>query len=86
MHEAIAHLKKQTEAARKSLDELATALARQSERETKALEAAEFGREFDAEAALPQETLVEALQEALEGVEEARDGLQQAVAAFKRVR
>lgn len=86
MHEAIAFLKRKTDEARKAVDELASALAKQSERETKALEAAEFGTDFDADAALPQERIVEAMQEALEGVEEARDGLIRATEAWKRIR
>jgi hypothetical protein len=86
MHEAIAFLKKRTEAAKKELDELASVLAKQSEREQKALEAAEYGADFDAGRALPQETVVEALQDAVEGVEEARDGLIRAVEAFKTLR
>jgi len=86
MHEAIAFLKKRVEAAKKDLDEVTTLVAKQSEREQKALEAAEFGAEFDAGKALPQEQLVEALQEALEGMEEARDGLIRAAAAFKTLR
>lgn len=86
MHEAIAFLRKRTEAAKKEIDELASVLSKQNEREQKALEAAEYGAEFDAGRALPQEKLVEALQEALEGVEEARDGLIRAVEAFKTLR
>jgi uncharacterized protein with ATP-grasp and redox domains len=79
-------LRKKTEAAKKELDELAALVAKQSEKEQKALEAAEFGNEFDAAAALPQEKIVEAFQEALEGIEDAREGLINAVAAFKTVR
>lgn len=86
MHEAIEYLKKRTEAARKELDELTGLVAKQSEREQKALESFEYGNDFDAERALPQEKLVEALQEALEGLEEARDGLIRAVEAWKGVR
>ena len=86
MHEALSFLKKQTDAARKALDELAGAVAKQSELETRKLEALEFGNEFDGERALPQERVVEALQEALEGVEEARDGLARAVEAFREMR
>ena len=86
MHEANAFLKRKTEEARKAVDELALALAKQSERETKALEAAQFGAEFDGDAALPQEKIVEALQDALEGVEDAREGLIRATEAWKRVR
>ena len=86
MHEAIAFLKKRTEAAKKELDELATVLAKQSEREQKALESFEYGNDFDAERALPQERVVEALQEALEGVEQGREGLLGAVEAFRTIR
>ncbi|HZU98126.1 MAG TPA: hypothetical protein VFF73_15590 [Planctomycetota bacterium] len=86
MHEALAHLKKRTEAAKKELDELAKLVSTQSEREQKALESFEYGNDFDAQRALPQERVVEALQEALEGVEEARDGLIRAVSAFKELR
>ncbi len=86
MHEAIEYLKKRTEAARKEVAELAELVAKQSERETKALEAFEYGNDFDAQRALPQEKIVEALQEALEGLEEARDGLIKATTAFKGVR
>lgn len=86
MHEAIAFLKKRAEASKKDVDELAGLLAKQAEREQKALEAAEFGADFDAGRALPQEKIVEALQDALEGVEEARDGLIRVVAAFKTLR
>ena len=86
MHEAIAFLKKRTEAAKKEIDELAAMLGKQSEREQKALEAAEFGDEFDAGRAVPQEKLVEALQDAVEGVEDAREGLIRAVEAFKKLR
>jgi hypothetical protein len=86
MHEALDHLKKRADAARKEVAELADAIAKQSEREQKALEAFEYGTDFDAERALPQERVVEALQEALEGIEAARDGLIAAAAAFKKIR
>jgi len=86
MHEALAHLKKLAEAAKKEIDDLAKLVATQSEREQKALEAFEYGNDFDAERALPQEKIVEALQEALEGVEDAKDGLIRVVHAFKELR
>ncbi len=86
MHEAIDHLKKKIDALRKELDALASALAEQAEREGKALDAIEYGPDFDEEAALPQETIVEALQDALEGAEEARDALLRASEALKGAR
>ena len=88
MHEAIAFLKRQTFEAKKVVDELAKALEKQSELETRKLEALEFGadEQFDGRAALPQERLVEAIQDALEGVEEARDSLIRASEAWKRVK
>ena len=86
MHEAVEFLRKKAEASKKELEELAKALAKQAEREQKQLESIEFGNDFDADSALPQERIVEALQEALEGAEEARAGLIRVVTALKGVR
>ena len=86
MHEAISYLSKRVEALSKETNEVFEELSKQVGRETKTLEEMSYGRSFDEERVLLQERVVEALQDALEALEEAQDGAREAALVLKKVK
>jgi hypothetical protein len=86
MHEAIGYLQKRIEALSKETDGVLDELSKQVERESKALESMEYGRDFDEERSLLQEKVVEVLQDALEALQDAQTGARDAAKAFDRLK
>lgn len=85
MHEVFSYLAKRVDGARTGVEELARELQQQLEREQKALEAAEYGDEFDSERSVVLEAVVAALQEALERVHAAEEQLTEARETLREV-
>lgn len=71
MHAAFNHLGKRVREAQEALNQVIREIQKQAERETKTLEQAAFGDEFDEELAPIQDKVVAALQEAMELLDEA---------------
>ena len=78
MHLAFVHLAKRVGQARGTVAEVVAEVESQSERETRTLEQAEYGDEFDEELAPIQEQVVGALQETLERLDDALRALDDA--------
>ncbi len=71
MHQVFVHLAKRVASAREALNVVIREMQKQSEHETKTLEEAAYGDEFNSELAPIQEKVVAALQEVLEALDEA---------------
>ncbi|MGE0709837.1 MAG: hypothetical protein AB7N76_24890 [Planctomycetota bacterium] len=86
MHDALKHLAKRIGGALTGVEELLRELERQSEREAKTLEEAEYGDDFDAELTTTQENVVAALNDAVRHVDAAASQLDEARRALEEGR
>ena len=85
MHPAFNHLAKRVGETEQVLAKLIREVQQQNERETKLLEQAAYGREFDEEVAPVQEKVVAAFQAVLESLDRALDELEASQARLKEI-
>lgn len=85
MHPAFDNLAKRVGEVQDALLELIREIESQNDRETKLLEQAAYGDEFDDEVAPVQEKVVAAFQEVLESLDRAHDELEGSKATLKEI-